>query len=216
MLKKNKWKIVVSSIIILLPILVGLLLWDKLPDTMATHWGTDGEANGFSSKAFVVFGMPFVLLAFHLICLLATNLDKKQINQSMKALGLIFWMIPAVSWFALGIIYSAALGANIDVVRLMPVVMGAAFIVIGNYLPKTKLNRTLGIKIKWTLESEENWNKTHRLCGKLWVIGGIIILLTVFLPETAIAFTVTAIIIALVIAPIAYSYSLARKQRRVG
>lgn len=216
MLKKNKWKIVVSSIIILLPILVGLLLWDKLPDTMATHWGTDGEPNGFSSKTFVVFGMPVVLLLFHLVCLLATNLDKKQINQSMKALGLIFWMIPAVSWFALGIIYSAALGANIDVVRLMPVVMGAAFIVIGNYLPKTKLNRTLGIKIKWTLENEENWNKTHRLCGKLWVIGGIIILLTVFLPETAIAFTVTAIIIALVIAPIAYSYNLARKQRREG
>ncbi len=58
MLKKNKSRIIISSIIILLPMIFGLIMWDKLPDTMTTHWGADGNADGFSGKVFAVFGLP--------------------------------------------------------------------------------------------------------------------------------------------------------------
>ena len=72
MFKKYKLQIIVSSIVILLPVLFGLLMWDNLPDIMTTHWGADGTADGFSGKVFAVFGLPCVLLAVHLICLLFT------------------------------------------------------------------------------------------------------------------------------------------------
>ena len=50
-----------------LPIVIGLFLWNKLPDTLATHWGSDGTANGWSSKTFSVFGMPLILTAIHVL-----------------------------------------------------------------------------------------------------------------------------------------------------
>ncbi len=214
MLKKNKGKLILSSIIILFPILVGLLLWDKLPDTIATHWGVDGEPNGFSSKAFVVFGLPLILFALQWICLLVTSWDNKQVSQSLKALGIIYWIVPAVSVFANAITYAYALGKEIDVGLLSPLFCGLMFIYIGNYMPKTKLNHTLGIKIKWTLQSEENWNKTHRFAGKIWVIGGALILLAVFLPEILMVGSVTTILVILVVAPIVYSYIIYRQEQR--
>ncbi|MBO7171229.1 MAG: DUF1648 domain-containing protein, partial [Clostridia bacterium] len=46
MIKQNKWKILISSIVILLPMLFGLIMWDRLPEQMAIHWGLAGEADG--------------------------------------------------------------------------------------------------------------------------------------------------------------------------
>ena len=65
MLKANKRTLIVTSIVTLLPILIGLILWKRLPDRMATHFGPDNNANGFSSKALAVFGLPCFLLAVH-------------------------------------------------------------------------------------------------------------------------------------------------------
>ncbi len=87
MLKKNKSRIIISSIIILLPMIFGLIMWDKLPDTMTTHWGADGNADGFSGKVFAVFGLPAITLILHFVCLSFTLFDKKQKEQNPKALG---------------------------------------------------------------------------------------------------------------------------------
>ena len=114
MLKKNKFKVILSAIIILLPMLFGIIMWNHLPDTMTTHWGADGNADGFGSKAFAVFGLPLILLVLHFVCLTLTMLDKKQKEQNQKALGMIFWIIPIISLLANGIVYRAAFGKKID------------------------------------------------------------------------------------------------------
>ncbi|MFR0787472.1 MAG: DUF1648 domain-containing protein [Vescimonas sp.] len=90
MLKKNKIKVIISSIIILLPALFGIIMWNDLPDIITTHWGADGNADGLSGKVFAVFGTPIILLIFHFVCLLFTSLDKKQKDQNQKALGMVF------------------------------------------------------------------------------------------------------------------------------
>ena len=89
--------------------------------------------------------------------------------------------------------------------------MGALFVVIGNYLPKCKQSYTVGIKIPWTLNDEENWNKTHRLAGFLWVIGGVVIMATAFLGTFWLFFVV---LIPMVIVPFVYSYSLYKKSSK--
>ena len=91
---------------------------------------------------------------------------------------------------------------------MMPIFLGLLFAIIGNYLPKCKQNYTIGIKIPWTLHSEENWNRTHRFAGRIWVAGGLIIMLTGFYGSFVIFFSVT-LLIALV--PILYSFLLHRK-----
>lgn len=211
MIKNNKFKTIISSAIILVPIAAGLLLWDKLPDKIATHWDFSGNADGFSSKPFAVFFMPLFLLAMHLICLAVSSFDKANRKQNKKVLGLVFWICPVISLFTNAAVYSAAMGINFNIGSVALIVMGIAFAIIGNYLPKTTQNRTIGIKIKWTLESEENWNATHRFGGKVWAIGGVVLILSAFLPKAAIPFVLIVILPILVITPIVYSYLYHKK-----
>lgn len=216
MLKKNQLKIVVSSIIILLPAIYGVIMWNNLPDVMTTHWGASGNANGFSEKGFAVFGLPSFLLVVHFVCLLFTFLDKKQKDQNSKALGMIFWITPLISLLSNGIMYHAAFGKELDPEWFVPAILGAMFIFIGNYLPKTKPNRTLGIKVVWALNNEENWNKTHRLGGKIWVVGGLIILFSIFLPSVAAMWIIGCAFAAMMVIPVAYSYYIYKQHQKEG
>ena len=91
---------------------------------------------------------------------------------------------------------------------VMTVLIGVIFTIIGNYLPKCKQNYTIGIKIPWTLNNEENWNKTHRFAGWLWTVCGILIMLTGFFGGFRVFLPIT---LWMVIAPIIDSYFLHRK-----
>ena len=97
MKKIDKKTLIITTLVNLIPIIVGLLIWDKLPDTIPTHFGMDGTPNGWSSKAFTVFGIPLILAFSHLLCVGITSQDPKYDNMSDKLFGLILWMIPAIS-----------------------------------------------------------------------------------------------------------------------
>lgn len=216
MLKENKLKVIISSIIILLPSAFGLITWDKLPSSMVIHWGADGNADGFATKGFAVLVLPLILLALHLICLIVTAFDKKQREQNKKALGIIFWIIPFISLFVNLLIYFISFEKKFDMIRFMPIIFGVMFIFIGNYMPKVKQNHTLGIKISWTLNNEENWNKTHRLAGKIWVITGAIIIISVFLTiELMVSIFILCLLIS-VLTPTVYSYRIYKNHKKQG
>ena len=216
MIKKNMKKCIISSILILLPILAGLIFWNRLPDSMTTHFGADGNPDGTMGKAIAVFVLPLILLAVHWLCLLGTHFDKNQKGQNKKALGMIFWIMPAISFFVNATMYCVALDYSMSVGALTFALMGVLFIAMGNYLPKTKQNRTLGIKISWTLDNEENWNKTHRFGGKVWVVCGAVTLVAVFLPlGWGIAVAISAMLAAAIL-PIVYSYTIYKSHKKEG
>ena len=211
MIKKNKWKLLISSIVILLPVIAGLILWERLPEKMATHWGFNSEADGWSDRPFAVLALPLIMLAVHWICVIVTAADPKNRDQTQKAVSLIFWICPFVSLFTGAIIYAAALGMDFGMNTVLPVFMGLIFVVIGNYLPKCKQNYTVGIKVPWALENEENWNATHRFGGKVWVIGGVLLMLCAFLPKAVMYYVFFVIVILLPIIPTIYSYMYYRR-----
>lgn len=208
MIKKNLKILIITSIIILLPVVAGLVLWNRLPETVPSHWNVNGEIDGWSSKAFVVFGLPSIMLAVQWLCVLVTSTDPKKQNHPQKVLQLVFWLIPALTVVLSAIVYTTALGGEVRVEMIMPILLGIVFIFIGNYLPKCKQNYTIGIKISWTLASEENWNRTHRLAGWVWTAGGIVMLLLGFLGIFWLTF-IPALVMALV--PLIYSYILHTK-----
>lgn len=214
MIKKNKRKLILSSIVILLPVIAGLILWDELPMQMATHWNINGSADRWGSRYFAVFAIPVFMLVIHWICFIATSFDSKNQTQSKKAFGLIFWICPFISLLASAIIYAAAFGMELGINAVVFASMGLMFVIIGNYLPKCKQNRTLGIRIKWTLENEENWNATHRFGGRVWVIGGLLLIACSFLIKAEHAYTALIILILIVIIPIIYSYMYYHKQKK--
>ena len=208
MIKKNLKVLIITSIVILLPILAGLLLWNKLPQQLPFHWNAQGQVDGWASKYMAVFGMPGILLALQWLCALATGADPKKQSHSDKILHLVLWIIPVLNLFLSVLTYTAALGTNVRMELVMPIFMGLLFTVIGNYLSKCKQNYTIGIKIVWTLHSEENWNRTHRFAGKLWVICGIAMMLTGFLGSFWVFF---GILLVMIISTFLYSFILYKK-----
>ena len=163
-----------SSLVILVPCVIGLFLWNKLPQQLPTHFGPTGQPDGWSGRPMAVFGIPAIMLAVHWVLMLLTRLDKRNIQGNEKVMKIVMAVIPALSLILSFTVYGTALGYEFRITNLMFFFMGLLFIGLGNYLPKCRQNATLGIKLPWTLYNEENWNKTHRFAGFVWVIGGVL------------------------------------------
>ncbi len=212
MIKKNIKILVLTSVVILLPILAGVILWNKLPDSVPIHFGPNGEPDDYAGRAVAVFVMPLVMLAFHWICMLGTAADPKNANIDGKALGLVLWICPIISLLVNGVIYVTALSITINIMMIFGLFFGCLFVVIGNYLPKCRQSYTLGIKLPWTLNDENNWNRTHRFAGRLWTVGGLLTIVTAFLGD-AFIFVFLGLVLLMVIIPTVYSYCLYKKSK---
>ena len=195
---------VLTSIVCLIPIVIGFMFYNQMPEQVAIHWGFDGNPDGFASRAVAIVVLPAVLFVVNLLLPFLLKMDPKYENISEKTINLTMWIIPVISLMASGLTIFSALGKQVNVNVFAPLVMGIMFTVIGNYLPKMSQSYTVGIKLPWTLNDEENWNKTHRLAGKLWVACGLLLIIGSF-TSMAMSIMVVMLVIA-VIVPTVYSY----------
>lgn len=216
MIKKNKWKLMLASLVMLLPILVGVILWDRLPELMSIHWGLDGAEDGVGGRAFVVFGMSLILLALFWLGLWVTAWDHKKREQDPKVLGMVFAILPLVSLWINGMLYATALGLPVNPMIFVCPLLGIVLLVTGNYMPKCRPNRTIGIKTKYTLANEENWNASHRFAGRIWFACGILMLLCAFLPMPIFPWAMGVVLLAVILPTAIYPYAYAKKQIREG
>ena len=205
--------IIISSLLILSPILIGLLLWNRLPDRIPTHFGFSGEADQYSSKAFSVFFMPVFLLFIHWLMIWGTMMDPKHEKVSDRIYIMIIYSVPIISVFANLMIYLKALYQNFDITRAIMCLVSLIFIVIGNYLPKTRQNYTIGIKLPWTLEDPQNWDKVHRLGGYLFVGAGVAMFISIFLPGHSMIYVMLIVTILAAVIPVIYSYRLYKEKK---
>lgn len=216
MIKKYKWQLLISSVVTLLPILFGVIFWEQLPASMTSHWGADGVADGTASKAFVVFGFPLLLLAINWLLLFVSLVVDKKNDQNEKMIRICYSIMPALSLVVHTAIYSIALGKEWDFLAIIPVFVGSMLLIIGNYMPKTTRNRTMGIKLRWTMGNDENWNKTHRLGGKIYFWGGLAVIASAVLPIKPMIAVLIAVIAVIVLVPTVYSYAIYRKHKSAG
>lgn len=217
MIKQNKKKIIISSIITLLPAFASLILWNLLPDQMAVQWSFDSSVQGWKQKSFVVFALPALMLLLHWICIFICSIDPGNRYQNRHIFNMIYWICPITSILSGAAIYYAAFGQPFNISMLLSIGLGLMFIFVGNYFPKCRYNHTIGIRVPWTLLSEENWDKTHKIGGKLWVAGGFLMVISAFLPEKIAGFLQqAAVLILIIILPILYSYLYYRKQKKLG
>lgn len=192
MLARHKGKLILSSLVILLPILPAafagqtLFLWE-----------------------------PVLLLVSQWVIMLVVLHANRNKEQSPKVLNLVAWILPVLS-LLLGVVGQLAQGGADSaylITALFTFFMGLLFFLIGNYMPKTKQNGAVGIRIKWTLESEENWDATHRYAGKLWCLGGLLLMVCALIPSVlAVVLLWFVILAAMVILPTRYSYRFYKSQ----
>ena len=200
----------ISTMLCLAPMILTAILYDKLPNQVAVHFNSSGIPDNFASKAFAGFGLPAIMAGLNTFTQVMLNNDPKKANYPKVLRFLLKWLIPVMSLILVPVTLFIALGVEINLNVYAPIILGLLFIILGNYLPKTKQNYTMGIKLPWTFNSEENWNKTHRLAGYVWIIGGICIILSSWLNFYN-YIAIMAILILLIVIPAIYSYLLYKK-----
>lgn len=207
MIKKYRWTLIAACAVTVCPVIVGLVLWNRLPEEIATHFGSDNVANGWSSKPFAVFGIPLILGALELFLFFVTTNDPKRKNIDEKIMRMILWIIPVVSLICCLSCYGIALGMAVDIGLIINIGIGILFVIIGNYMHRIKQNYTVGIRLPWTLNSQENWNRTHRMAAWLFILGGIVFMINGFLQKE----WMVGVVLLIVFIPGIYSYILYRR-----
>lgn len=216
MINFRKQTLIITTLVCLLPIVLGVFMYRDLPDQIPVHWNAAGEIDNYMSKPWAVFGLPVFFAVINIISITAITNDPKRQNQSKWMKRMIIWLVPALSVILLPISLFISIGISISVPFVVTLLISILFIVIGNYLPKSRQNYTIGIKLPWTLHDADNWNKTHRLGGVCFIAGGIIIFISNLFQLGSqpglLHFIITiSTIILMILVPTVYSFILYRK-----
>lgn len=209
----NKAAIVVSCLLLLGVILAGALLWNQMPEQMASHWNEQDIVNGYTSKFWGLFMVPLMMVGFTLLFLAIPAIDPLKKNiQEFRGLFNIFIVL-----FNLYMAYIHALTVawnlgytGFRMGAAMTPAIGFLFILIGLVLRKAKRNYFIGIRTPWTLASDKVWAETHKLGGWLFVAAGIIAFFGVIFPDQAFYLLIIPAIASAVFTFV-YSYLLYRR-----
>lgn len=199
----------------LLPVLLAAVFYNQLPDQIPTNWGFDGNVTyGPKSTIWMLSGMAPL---FGIVLPLLQRIDPRKDNYR-KFLGNFYMFLIVLMLFMtlmVGVTISESIyPGRITVYKVITVAMGALFLLIGNMMPKFKSNFFVGIKNPWTLSNTEVWNRTHRIAGYCWVVGGLlIILLALVLSEKVLFAAFMTVIVAMVGVPTVLSYLWYRREQ---
>ncbi len=175
-MKFFKWKpFIITSIVCLLPILLGISLWEKLPDTMAIHFNMYGDADNFASKEFTVYGMPLLMVVFQAFCCFINDINSLKHGERKKLETVTKWIIPCLTVVLQIITLGYGLGWSINIRKVVGLIVGVIFLVIGNYLPKFDYIKNFDLDTQKAI-------KINRFIGYETVLMGILFFITLFLP----------------------------------
>lgn len=215
--KKDKVIMWITSIICVLPIILSAAVYLDLPEQIAVHWNTAGTADGYLPRSIAAIGLPLLFLAVNLYSKIRLFGDPKRAAHSKALTLLSTWLIPLLALIIVPLTLFISMGLNIPIGLISLVTAGGLMIICGNYIPKCRRNYTMGLKLPWTLHSDDNWNKTHRMAGILWILGGIVIIVSAFLLSNnliyGVSLTITVVLI-LAVAPVLYSFLLYKGEER--
>lgn len=206
-------------VLIVLPYVYLAFVWDKLPDKVPTHFSISGTADGWSDKSTLLWlpgGMGIVL---YVLMLVIPSIDPKQRIQAMGERYYTFRLMLTLffSFIATYLVYVSQAG-TMERPGLLTASLGAMFAMLGNYFQIIRRNYFIGIRTPWTLESELVWKRTHHMAGRLWMAGGIlIIILSLIISSTgALAIASGVLLFMMIIVPVVYSYTEFQKEKRIG
>jgi uncharacterized membrane protein len=190
-------------------------VFGQLPAQVPTHWGLDGQVDGWSPRALGAFLLPVVATGIVLLRLAVPRIDPRGGNverfrpEFHLMLNLVVAFLLVLHVATLG----AALGWGIDVTAVVSVGLGFLLVGMGNYLPRVRSNFFLGIRTPWTLSSDGVWRATHRLGGRLFVAAGLVVAASALLPAGARGQVVLVAVLAAALVPAVYSYAMWRREQ---
>ena len=208
---------IVVLIMIAAATLAGLLLWNRLPDQMASHWNINDQVDGYTSKFWGVFMLPLITLGMFVLFLVVPSIDpmKANIAQFREAFNLFIVLIVGFMIYLYGLTLAWSLGYNnFKMSGAMLPAIGLLFIFIGFLMRQAKRNFFIGIRTPWTLSSDTVWNQTHRVGAVLFMISGALAFIGGFVGGTTAFWMMFAPLIGSTLFLLVYSYVLYRRETR--
>lgn len=207
---KREWSL---WIVILVPLVLVLVKWSAFPDKIPMHWNLEGEVDRYGGK-WGLFLSPMINFGVYLLMIFIPRFDPRRRNYDL--FGGAYWIMRiliATMLSVFGVVTAlASLGVSLNVGLIVESSCIGLFLLLGNLFGKIRPNFFVGLRTPWTISSEEVWMKTHRLAGKLWVIGSVIMLPLLFLLPAKISFIAFIVYISvLVIVPVVYSWKIFRE-----
>lgn len=204
--------------IIVLPYVYLATIWNELPEKVPTHFNIEGQANGWSSKTTLLFIPGALSIGIYLLMLIIPALDPKRKIQQMgdKFYAFRFMLTLFISLLVTYLLYLSKAGSLKDP-NILIALIGALLAMFGNYFQTIRPNYFIGIRTPWTLENEQVWKRTHLLGGRIWMIGGVLIIIFSFIVTNNQTLTITfsAFLFIMVIIPVVFSYTEFRKERNI-
>jgi uncharacterized membrane protein len=190
------------------------LVYPRLPDRVPTHWDLHDRVNGYGPRWMVTFLFPVMLLVLWGILRFLPRIDPRRANYAKMqstydlVVNLTLTLIAVLHFVVLG----AAMGAPISIARIVPAIVGAALVAIGNVLPRARPNWWFGIRTPWTLSNDRVWERTHRIGGYVLMAVGALAILASIAGVTIASAAVGVAAAALGLGLIVYSYLAWRQE----
>jgi len=151
-------------------------VWQSIPPEaqLPVHWNIEGQVDRLGSKTEALLLLPAIAIILTLVFVFLPRLDPRRTNLESSSK---MWNAAAIGAVALlayvhALLVMSARGRSVDVGDYLIPALSILFIVIGNYLPKTRSNWFAGVRTPWTMSSEYSWGKTHRLASRLFMGSG--------------------------------------------
>jgi uncharacterized membrane protein len=216
----NKLLKIITWPLLMAPAVYLALVWNALPDRLPLHFNIKGEADRYGNKTeflLTIGGLILLAILIYLFLPLIHKIDPKKTAGENKtrlprlALGIALFL-SSITCF---VINSAETGNMKMNSKFFAAGLGLFWCLMGNYMYNIKSNYFIGIRLPWTLHDENNWKQTHRLAGKLWFGGGLLIIVSAFmLPSAVVIWLLIIVAIITILIPIIYSYSYFRKNKK--
>jgi uncharacterized membrane protein len=204
--------LLLGIILVLAAVAISGRAYPLLADRVPTHWDIAGNPNGYSSRLVASVITPGIMGIVWVFMLLLPAISPRGFRLGESA-GVFYTAMLALIAFSLlmhVMLIRAALTGGRPSMTLLFAALGALLAVIGVLLGKVKKNFWFGVRTPWTLASDEVWRRTNRLAGRLFVAGGIIIVLTSFAGKIAISVLI-AVVSVIAAFSIVYSYVVYRR-----
>lgn len=195
---------------------ISVVAYPFLPETVPIHWNLRGEADGFAPKAVALALTPALILVFAGLLRILPAIDPKreEIRRFERSYHMVVNLILTLLLVIHAMVVANGAGWSVDISVVLPLLIGLLFLFLGNEMPRFRQNFFLGIRTPWTLSDEEVWRQTHRVGGRVFVIGGALMMAASFLPAPYHFAVFLAAAVASSVIPVVLSYVYYRRRAR--
>lgn len=196
MKKMDKKTLSLTCAVCLLPILFGIIFYERLPEMIPVHFNINNEVDRYASKNFALFGIPILMTMMQIFCCLVSDWRENQNENKPQFIAIVKWIIPVLSIVISVITIEIPLGSDVDVRKSIIFVLAILYIIMGNYMPKTTYSQMKG-KIHPMPKDEKMYRKMIRMMGYTFVIFGFALLGSLFLEAMASAIIIMVMVVVL-------------------